>query len=125
MLKKHMVRLLKLALCAALINALVPTVSYVLASSSGKHVVEICTSFGLKKVVLQTGQETPASEHSPEIRCQFCLASQDAAAFITPDTVHISAAGIDAVLAARPLDPPVSARPWPDGRPRAPPASPV
>jgi len=121
MLRKHIARLLRIALCAALINAFAPTISYVLAASAGKNVVEICTSFGLKKVLLDTGSDTPASEHVQDVRCKFCLASMNAAAFITLAPMNAAPAEHAPAIATGSLTPPASPSPWPDARPRAPP----
>ncbi|MBS1207943.1 MAG: hypothetical protein H6R19_341 [Proteobacteria bacterium] len=122
MLKKHIACFLRIALLAAFVNALVPTVSYLFAASTGKQVVEICTSFGLKMVLLEASEHPfePAG-HEQNIRCQFCLASQDAAAFIlplvapSPLVLHVSAPGFAVSF------PPEVRKRWPEGRPRAPP----
>lgn len=122
MLKKHIACILRIALLVACINALAPTISYLFAASAGKQVVEICTSFGVKRVLLDTA-ETPSAptEHEPSVRCQYCLASMDAAAFIlppaaaTPGCLHFSTPVFSAVF------PPDLRKRWPEARPRAPP----
>ena len=47
-------RLAFLALFAMVFNALAATVSYAMAAGKGVVVVEMCSSFGLKKVAIST-----------------------------------------------------------------------
>ncbi|MDP5238197.1 DUF2946 domain-containing protein [Uliginosibacterium sp. 31-16] len=122
MLKKHTACILRVALFAAFINVLAPTVSYLLAASAGKQVVEICTSFGLKKVLVDPASGHSDHGHGQSARCQFCLASQDAVAFILPPSPALSVVpkpGAPISTSATPTD--VRKR-WAEGRPRAPPA---
>lgn len=121
MLNRQFVCILRAALLAAFINALAPTISYFLALSEGKQVVEICTSFGLKKVVLDTNSESHPSHQEQSVYCQFCLASQSAAAFALPPAVPQPAVASYAVPAFE-LPTATDARErWREGRPRAPP----
>lgn len=62
-----------LALFAMVFNALAATVSYAMAAGKGLVVVEMCSSFGLKKVLISTTNgdtqhSAPAAKH-----CPFCL----------------------------------------------------
>lgn len=62
-----------IALFAVLLNALAPTLSYAMAAGKGVAVLEMCTSFGLKKVpVSGTDSEDTSSTHGFK-HCQFCL----------------------------------------------------
>ena len=90
------------ALFAVLLNALAPTLSYAMAADKGGAVVEMCTSFGLKKVLVSgTGGEDTSSTHGFK-HCQFCpsagtppptSAEQAAAVFVPPQTVLVVASG--------------------------------
>lgn len=88
-----------IALFAVLVNALAPTLSYAMAVSKGGAVVEMCTSFGLKKVLVSgTGGEDTSSAHGFK-HCQFCPSAgtpppsteQVAAVFVLPQTVMVVA----------------------------------
>lgn len=128
MLKKHFACILRVALLAAFINVLAPTISYLLAASAGKQVVEICTSFGLKKVLLEPapGQARQSGhEHEQSARCQFCLASLDAAAFILPSSPPLSLVPTSGAPIIASAIPPEARKRWAEGRPRAPPAVPT
>lgn len=84
------------ALFAVLLNALAPTLSYAMAAEKGGAVVEMCTSFGLKKVeVPRMGGEADTSGAQAFEHCQFCLsagtmpptsAEQSAAMFVPTQT---------------------------------------
>ncbi|GAB4063592.1 hypothetical protein GCM10028811_37690 [Uliginosibacterium sediminicola] len=113
---------LRIALCAAFINALVPTLSYLFAVSAGKQVIELCTSFGLKKIVVDVGREdsVPAETSGHQMRCQFCLASQDAATLIAAPVQELSPARQRLPLRVQ-LTSPGQSKPWPPSIPRAPP----
>lgn len=114
--------LLTIALVAALINALVPTISYVLARSQGVQIVEVCTSFGIKKVALDAAGR-PVEHQSPAhgAHCQFCMAAQDAAAIPTLPTLpgHPVLVAFDGSICGKPLARPATS--WLQARPRAPP----
>ncbi|MEN9491835.1 MAG: hypothetical protein RJA63_2284 [Pseudomonadota bacterium] len=79
MLQKHIACVIYAALLAAWVNAFAPALSYFFASAAGKEVVEVCTSFGLKKVQLDSPADSSSGGH--DVRCQFCLASLDAVSF--------------------------------------------
>ncbi len=88
-----------MALFAVLLNALAPTLSYAMAADKGGAVVEMCTSFGLKKVLVSgTGGEDTSSTHGFK-HCQFCPSAgtppppteQAAAVFVPPQTVMVVA----------------------------------
>ncbi len=84
------------ALFAVLLNALAPTLSYAMAAGKSMAVVEMCTSFGLKKVLVsQSGDESDTSAAHGIKHCPFCLsadqtppplAAASSAAPIPPDT---------------------------------------
>lgn len=120
--RAHLAGLLSIALVAALINALAPTISYVLARSQNLQVVELCTSFGIKKILVDAagepaGQEAPS--HNPH--CQFCMAAQDATAVtiafaLAAKPIFFARSGlICSGCAPRPTPA------WLQARPRAPP----
>lgn len=75
MLYRHRLGLLRIVLCAALLSALAPAAAQVFATLRNQQVVELCTSFGFKKVVLpqpaEENQDT-ASHHDGPF-CGFCL----------------------------------------------------
>lgn len=79
------------ALFAVLLNAIAPTLSYALAAGKSMAVVEMCTSFGLKKVlVAQGGEESDTSAAHGVKHCPFCLSADQ-----TPPTpVDASSAAI-------------------------------
>jgi hypothetical protein len=88
-----------MALFAVLLNALAPTLSYAMAADEGGAVVEMCTSFGLKKVLVSgAGGEDTSSAHGFK-HCQFCPSAgtppppteQAAAVFVPPQTVMVVA----------------------------------
>jgi len=64
-----------IALFAVLLNALAPTLSYATAAGRGLSVVEMCTSFGLKKVAVPKDGETDTSDAQGLKHCQFCLSA--------------------------------------------------
>jgi len=68
-----------LALLAALLGTLTPTISYGVSAAKGERVVEICTSMGAKRIVVNaegqaTGQSPEAGLHG---HCTYCLPGQD------------------------------------------------
>lgn len=64
------------ALFAVLLNALAPTLSYAMAAGKSMAVVEMCTSFGLKKVLVsQSGDESDTSAAHDIKHCPFCLSA--------------------------------------------------
>lgn len=68
-----------IALLAVLLNALAPTLSYAMAAGRGGAVVEMCTSFGLKKVVVsRAGEESAPSAMQGIQHCPFCLSADSA-----------------------------------------------
>ena len=84
-----------IALFAVLLNALAPTLSYAMAADKGVSVVEMCTSFGLKKVEVPKDGEADTSAAQAFEHCQFCLsagtmppasAEQAAAVFVPTQT---------------------------------------
>jgi len=86
-----------IALFAVLLNALAPTLSYALAAGKGVAVVEMCTSFGLKKVLVsQNDSSDPSAAHGIK-HCPFCLsadtppapAGSSATLFATPVTALV------------------------------------
>ncbi|MGB0129061.1 MAG: DUF2946 family protein [Rhodocyclaceae bacterium] len=120
--RAHVAGLLRIALVAALINALVPTLSYVLARSQNLQVVEMCTSFGIQRVLVDVAGG-PADPKSPSQspHCKFCMSAQDAAAvaaplLLAPKSIQYACSG--PVSAGCP---PRKAPVWPQARPRAPP----
>jgi hypothetical protein len=89
-----------IALFAVLLNALAPTLSYAMAVGKGGAVVEMCTSFGLKKVeVPRTDGEADTSAAHGFKHCQFCLSAgtppppteQAAAVFVPLQTAMVVA----------------------------------
>jgi Protein of unknown function (DUF2946) len=124
MYRRQLMCWLRIALCAAFINALVPTLSYLFAVSTGKQVIELCTSFGLKKIVVDVGGEdsAPVAPSGHQIRCQFCLASQDAAMLVAAPAVHVQPSERQRPLLRAQLAPPGQRKAWPPSIPRAPPA---
>lgn len=65
-----------IALFAILLQALAPTLSYAMASGKSMAVVEMCTSFGLKKVLVeQGGGESDTSAAHGVKHCPFCLSA--------------------------------------------------
>lgn len=99
--RRLMCRSAFIALFAVLLNALAPTLSYAMAAGKGGAVVEMCTSFGLKKVLVSgTGGEDTSSTHGFK-HCQFCPSAgtppppteQVAAVFVPPQTVMVVASG--------------------------------
>lgn len=118
---RPLVCFLRVALLAAFINALAPTISYFVALSEGKQVVEICTSFGLKKVVIDTGSESHPSHQEQSVYCQFCLASQSAVAFKLPPAVPQPPLANFAAPRSEQQFAVDARRRWREGRPRAPP----
>lgn len=70
-----------IALFAVLLNALAPTLSYAMAAGRGGAVVEMCTSFGLKKVVVSKagGDGAPSVAHGIK-HCPFCLSADSVSA---------------------------------------------
>jgi hypothetical protein len=92
-----------IALFAVLLNALAPTLSYAMAAGRGAAVVEMCTSFGLKKVVVsKAGEESAPSAMQGIQHCPFCL-SADSASAPPPGAVSALPALPDAVSAAVPV----------------------
>lgn len=86
------------ALFAVLLNALAPTLSYAVAADKGQSMVEMCTSFGLKKVAVPKGGEADTSDAQGFKHCQFCLsagtmpptsAEQAAAVFVPTQTAAV------------------------------------
>lgn len=118
-------RFLWFAALTLLLNALAPTVAYALAAQSGLPVVELCTSFGLKKARLLSAESSlPAETASDDnSHCGFCLASQLAGlppspAFSGPSALTVARSALPpAALAAN------QASLWLAAQPRAPPPS--
>ena len=123
MLRKHFACVIYAALLAAWINALAPGVSYLFASAAGKEVVEVCTSFGLKKVQLDVPADPLSAKHDP--RCQFCLASLDAATISHPPAVPPHRLVHDSPARALLRPPPAAQGHERANRPRAPPSLPA
>jgi hypothetical protein len=78
--------------------AFAPTVSYLLASARGLQVIEICSSFGIKRITLDaSGSPIDPQPASPESQshCSFCIASLSpctgAASVVTPGVVATAA----------------------------------
>ncbi|MDP2878434.1 MAG: DUF2946 domain-containing protein [Sulfuricella sp.] len=91
-----------IALFAVLLNALAPTLSYAMAAGKGGAVVEMCTSFGLKKVLVSKTDGSDTSSTHGIKHCPFCLsadstppvpAEQSATLFVSPETVLVVASG--------------------------------
>lgn len=76
-----------IALLAVLLNALAPTLSYALAAGKGMAVVEMCTSFGLKKVLVSQNDGGNTSSTHGIKHCPFCLSADS-----PPAPADISAA---------------------------------
>lgn len=85
------------ALFAVLLNALAPTLSYALAAGKGTAVVEMCTSFGLKKVLVSQNDGGDTSTAHGIKHCPFCLsadapppalAERSATLFVAPDALQ-------------------------------------
>jgi hypothetical protein len=86
------------ALAAILLNAFAATVSYAVAAGAGLSVVEMCTTFGLKKVAVSNangdgGSQAPL-DHGVK-HCPFCLSAdhtpalfKNAQAVALPYPVH-------------------------------------
>lgn len=64
-----------IALFAVLLNALAPTLSYALAAGKGMAVVEMCTSFGFKKVLVSKTDGSDSSATHGIKHCPFCLSA--------------------------------------------------
>lgn len=64
-----------IALFAVLLNAIAPTLSYVMAAGKGMAVVEVCTSFGLKKVLVSQNDSGDTSAAHGIKHCPFCLSA--------------------------------------------------
>jgi hypothetical protein len=123
MLKKHIACLLRLALCVALLNALAPTASYLLAAWQGKPLAEICTSFGVRKVAVGGDQDRHVAEkHIQTAECAFCLSCHGAVALIQPAAFKAHTPFAAQAPAPSVSDPFVPRRRWSDSPPRAPPA---
>ncbi|WP_084607531.1 DUF2946 domain-containing protein [Sulfuricella denitrificans] len=74
-------RFVILALFAMVFNALAATVTYAIAAGKGVVVVEMCSSFGLKKIAIST--TSGDTRHSPSSvptakHCPFCLSPDHA-----------------------------------------------
>lgn len=123
MLHRHSLGLLRIVLCAALLSALAPAAAQVFATLRNQQVVELCTSFGFKKVVLpqptEEGQDT-ASHHDGPF-CGFCLgghAPDVLAALRVSNTFPNPLAHAGSVVEAQHF---TSQLVWPASQPRAPP----
>lgn len=90
------------ALFAVLLNALAPTLSYAMAAGKGGAVVEMCTSFGLKKVLVSNTDGSDTSSTQGIKHCPFCLSAdstppvlveQSATLFVPPETALVVASG--------------------------------
>jgi len=67
--------LLHAALFAALLHGFSATASYLLAAVNGTKVIEVCSSFGLKKVVVgETGEPVNPADGMGKPYCDFCAA---------------------------------------------------
>lgn len=98
------------ALFAVLLNALAPTLSYAMAAGKGMAVVEMCTSFGLKKVLVSQNDGGDTSTTHGIKHCPFCLsadspppalAERSATPFVAPDILQI--VGSDRQIVPDPL----------------------
>lgn len=115
-------RLLRIALCAALIHALGPAILRGLAALQGKPMQLVCTAFGIKQVAVDVPGGAPQpTDPAQSLHCPFCLASQlavvassDPAPFATLIRVARASATPNA---ASPSLPPT----WPRTLARAPP----
>lgn len=65
---------------ACFVLVVAPTVSYLIASARGVQVVEVCSSFGVKRITLDAQgrplDAPPDASHAPS-HCSFCVASLD------------------------------------------------
>ncbi|GAB2179883.1 hypothetical protein DLREEDagrD3_01060 [Denitratisoma sp. agr-D3] len=82
----------RLALLAALLGALTPTISYGVSAARGEHVIEICTAMGAKRIVVNaegqpTGKTSEAGLHG---HCNYCLPGQDAQLLATVAVVDFT-----------------------------------
>jgi len=91
-----------IALFAVLLNALAPTLSYAMAAGKGMAVVEMCTSFGLKKVLVSNTDGSDSSSTQGIKHCPFCLsadspppapAEHSATLFLSPETLPVVVSG--------------------------------
>ncbi|WP_018610353.1 DUF2946 family protein [Uliginosibacterium gangwonense] len=120
---KHSLGLLRIVLCAALLSALAPAAAQAFATLRNQQVVELCTSFGFKKVVLpqpvEEGQDN-ASHHDGPF-CGFCLGSHAPdvlTALRVSNTFPTPLAHVGSMVEAQHF---ISQFVWPAAQPRAPP----
>ncbi len=112
-----------LALVAMTLHAVAPTLAYAMAASRGLAVVEMCTSFGLKKVlVAQSGGENRPAAESAVKHCSFCL-SGDITPSLPPAATlgELSAQPVLLLAGATPADIPDPLLGWFAAHKRGPP----
>lgn len=62
------------ALCAILFSAVAPAISQVLVSINDKNWIEVCSTYGNKRVALNVGIQKEAPDiSSAMVHCAFCL----------------------------------------------------
>lgn len=123
MLQKHSLRLLRIVLCAALLAALAPVAGHLFASMRNQQVVELCTSFGFKKVVLitQNTDQSPSTLQHDGPFCGFCLGGHAPDVFTQLRVSHFPLAPLVHIGNVVAQDRVTSQVIWPASQPRAPP----
>ena len=113
-------RVLWIALVLAVCNAVLPTALRAVSAVRGDQVVTICTSFGAKKVQMDSSGQAARDAQQGDT-CQYCLASQLAClppvALAMPTPTALPAATVATSAGATPF---LSAA-WRSDQPRAPP----
>lgn len=111
-----------IAVFSALLHGLSSTASYLLASEDGKRVVEVCSSFGVKQVLVDAqGEPVAPDDGYGKLYCDFCAAGSMWAVLttlplLTPSELTTAFPGTEASPSLR------IKRMWTEQVPRAPPA---
>ncbi|MAF67975.1 MAG: hypothetical protein CMH25_01335 [Micavibrio sp.] len=67
-------RTIAIVICLSLFTSWIsPACAFI--SGNSTTIIEICTSYGIEKIVNQSNEDTQTSEDFAERKCDFCLAS--------------------------------------------------